>query len=295
MIKKILISQPAPSVMANSPFSRLVEKYGLELDFIPFIKTEGISAKEFRQQKVDVLEHTSVIFTSMNMVDNFFRICEESRINIPETLKYFCVTEAIANYLQKYIVYRKRKIFYGKTTFVELMEVLVKHSNDFFLLPVSEPHKTEITQMLNDAKMQFTECILSRTIPQDLNEKVKDINSYDLLLLYSPVGVEALHANYGDKAAELKLAAFGMNTASVALNKGLNLVSIAPTKQSPSMVSAIENYIKELNEKGSVDVSYIRPTIEDAIQEKDDMFVKVTTTKVRRSSTSKPRKQVQDA
>ncbi len=295
MIKRILISQPAPSVMANSPFARLIDKYGIELDFVPFIKTEGVSAKEFRQQKIDVLEHTSVIFTSMNMVDNFFRLCEECRITIPETMKYFCVTEAIANYLQKYIVYRKRKIFFGKTTFVELMEVLVKHSHDYFLLPVSEPHKQEITQMLNDAKMQFSLCTLSRTIPQDLTEKVKDIKIYDLILLYSPVGVEALEANYGEKASLFNLVAFGMNTASLALDKGYNLVSIAPTKQAPSMMNAVEFYIKELSEKGSVDTSYIRPTIEEAIQRTDDMFVKVTTTKVRKSSTSKPRKQLQNA
>ncbi len=295
MVKKILISQPAPSTMSNSPFARLVDKYGISLDFMPFIKTVGVSAKEFRQQKIDVLEHTSVIFTSMNMVDNFFRICEECRVNIPETMKYFCVTEAIAHYLQKYIVYRKRKIFYGKTTFVELMEVLVKHSNDYFLLPISESHKGEITQMLQDAKMQFRECVLSRTMPQDLNEKVKDIDSYDLLLLYSPVGVEALAASYGDKAKSFNIAAFGMNTASLVLDKGLNLMSIAPTKRAPSMVNAIELYIKELTDKGSVDTSYIRQTIDEAIQQKDDMFVKVTTTKVRRSSTSKPRKQLQNA
>lgn len=289
MVKKILVSQPEPANIANSPFSVLKEKFQIEIDFIPFIKIEGISGKEFRQQRIDVLAHTSVIFTSMNMVDNFFRICEESRIVIPETLKYFCVTEAIALYLQKYIVYRKRKIFFGKTTFVELMEVIVKHSNDYFLLPVSEPHKPEVTQMLHDAKINFSESVMSRTVPQDIKSQI-DILSYDLTLLYSPISLEALTSNYGDEALKLPIAAFGMNTAAAALDGKFNLVSIAPTKKAPSMVNAIELYVKELNEKGKVDTSYIKPTIDEALQKTDDMFVKVTTTKVRKSSTSKPRK-----
>lgn len=290
MVKKILVSQPAPSNILNSPFTVLKENYNVEVDFIPFIKTEGVSAKEFRQQRVDILAHTSIIFTSMNMVDNFFRICEESRITIPETMKYFCVTEAIALYLQKYIVYRKRKIFFGKTTFVELMEVIVKHSNDLFVLPVSEPHKQEITVMLQEAKINFTECVMSRTVPQDFKDKI-NMSEYDLVLLYSPISVDALLVNYGEEARKIKLAAFGMNTASVALDGGYNLVSIAPTVKAPSMVNAVEMYIKEYNKKnGAIDTSYIKPTIDEAMQRTDDMFVKVTTTKVRKSSTSKPRK-----
>lgn len=226
----------------------------------------------------------------MNMVDNFFRICEESRIPIPETMKYFCVTEAIALYLQKYIIYRKRKIFFGKTTFVELMEVIVKHSNDLFVLPVSDPHKQEITVMLQEAKINFTECVMSRTVPQDFKSKIK-IEEYDLVLLYSPISVDALAVNYGENAKKIKLAAFGMNTASVALDGGYNLVSIAPTEKAPSMVNAVEIYIKEYNKKGGlIDTSYIKPTIDEAMQRTDDMLVKVTTTKVRKSSTSKPRK-----
>lgn len=290
MVKKILISQPAPSNVVNSPFTVLKENYNVEIDFVPFIKTEGVSAKEFRQQRVDILAHTSVIFTSMNMVDNFFRICEESRITIPETLKYFCVTEAIALYLQKYIIYRKRKIFFGKSTFVELMEVIVKHSNDLFVLPVSEPHKPEITYMLQEAKINFTECVMSRTVPQLFKDKIK-IEEYDLVLLYSPISVEALTVNYGEDALKIKLAAFGMNTASYAFDGGYNLVSIAPTTKAPSMVNAIEIYIKEYNKKdGNIDTSYIKSTIDEAMQRSDDMLVKFTTTKVRKSSTSKPRK-----
>lgn len=290
MVKKILVSQPAPSNIINSPFTILKENHDIEVDFIPFIKTEGVSAKEFRQQRVDILAHTSIIFTSMNMVDNFFRICEESRIPIPETMKYFCVTEAIALYLQKYIIYRKRKIFFGKTTFVELMEVIVKHSNDLFVLPVSDPHKQEITVMLQEAKINFTECVMSRTVPQDFKSKIK-IEEYDLVLLYSPISVDALAVNYGENAKKIKLAAFGMNTASVALDGGYNLVSIAPTEKAPSMVNAVEIYIKEYNKKGGlIDTSYIKPTIDEAMQRTDDMLVKVTTTKVRKSSTSKPRK-----
>lgn len=289
MVKKILVSQPAPSNMTNSPFVNLKDNYGIDVDFIPFIKTEGISSKEFRQQRVDILAHTSIILTSMNMVDNFFRICEESRIAIPETMKYFCVTEAIALYLQKYIVYRKRKIFFGKTSFVELMEVLVKHSNDLFVLPVSEPHKPEIDQMLIDAKINFTVTTMSRTVPQDIKSKIK-IDEYDLVLLYSPISIKSLTENYGEDAKKIKLATFGMKTAIAALEGGFNLVSIAPTKKAPSMVNAVEIYVKELEKNGSVDLSYIKPTIEESLQRTDDMFLKVTTTKVRKSSTSKPRK-----
>ena len=289
MIKKILVSQPAPANTANSPFACLKENYGIDINYVQFIITEGIQGKEFRQQRIDVLAHTSVIFTSMNMVDNFFRICEESRIVIPEALKYFCVTEAIALYLQKYIVYRKRKIFFGKSTFVELMEVIVKHSNDFFLVPVSDPHKPEITKMLEDAKINFTESVMSRTGPVDIKSKV-NIEEYDLVLVYSPMGLDALIHNYGEDAKKLNLAVFGMNTAALALKNGFNLLSIAPTKKAPSMVNAVEIYVKELKEKGSVDLSYIQPTIEEAMKRTDDLFVKVTTTKVRKSSTSKVRK-----
>lgn len=289
MVKKILVSQPTPANMANSPFFVLIENHGVEVDFVPFIKVEGVSSKEFRQQRIDILEHTSVIFTSMNMVDNFFRICEESRITIPETMKYFCVTESIALYLQKYIVYRKRKIFFGKSTFVELMEVIVKHSNDLFFMPVSEPHKPEITEMLHEAKIQFTESVMSRTVPQNLKEKVDDITKYDLILIYSPISIETLAVNYGEDAKKLNLAVFGMNTALTAYDGGYNLMSFAPTEKAPSLVNAIEIYIKELAKKCEVDTSYIKPLIDAQLQNTHEMFVKVTTTKVRKSSTSKPR------
>ena len=219
-INNILISQPAPVSYDKSPFNELIGKYKLKLDFIPFIKVEGVSAKEFRGQRVDILSHSAIIFTSRTTIDNFFRICEETRVTVPEGMKYFCVTEAIALYLQKYIVYRKRKIFFGKGSFAALMDIVLKHKEVKFLVALSEPHKPEIPKALDKARIKYDKVILARTVSADLKERV-DISGYDMLVFYSPAEIVSLSANFGDKIPEgIKIAAFGTGTAKAAIAAG---------------------------------------------------------------------------
>lgn len=244
-IKRILVSQPEPS-SEKSPYYTLAEKNQLEIDFRQFIQVEGVSFKEFRNQKVDILEHTAVIFTSRTGIDHFFRICEEQRITVPETMKYFCVTESVAHYLQKYIVYRKRKIFFGENKFPSLLEIIKKHSDETFLLPLSEPHKKDVCKQLDTAKIGYTKAILYRTISSDLSD-LKDFN-YDMLVFFSPSGIKSLFDNFPDfKQNGIKIASFGPNTAKAAKEAGLKLDLKAPTPEAPSMTMAIEQYVEDKN------------------------------------------------
>lgn len=253
-IKHILISQPAPAVLERSPFSEIVSKHAVSLDFNPFIRVEGVSAKEFRSQRVDILSHTAVIFTSRTTIDNFFRICEECRITVPETMKYFCITEAVALYLQKYIVYRKRKIFFGKSTFAELMDVILKHKEEKFVIPLSEPHKPEIPKLLDKARVKYDKLILARTVGADLSGL--DISKYDLLVFYSPSEISTLTGTFGDRLPETaRIAVFGASTAKAAVDAGLNVSVLAPTQNTPSMTMAIHNFIVRVNAGEAVDVS----------------------------------------
>lgn len=243
-VKKILISQPAPS-SDKSPFSELTSKHKVEIDFRPFIAVVGVSVKEFRAQRVDVLAHTAVIFTSRKTIDNFFRICEECRIAVPEDMKYFCVTEVIALYLQKYIVYRKRKIFYGKATFADLMEVVTKHKDERFLVALSDPHKPEIQQLLTKTGVKFTKIILAHTVPADLSDIA--IDKYDLVACYSSADIKALHENFSALPEGIVVATLGNATAREALTSGLSVDIMAPTPKFPSLTMAIDKYIAALN------------------------------------------------
>ena len=189
-VKKILVSQPAPAVAEKSPYHELVLKHRVDVRFHPFIKLEGVTLKEFRSQRVEILEHSAVIFTSRTTIDNFFRICEQARITIPEGMKYFCNTEAVALYLQKYIVYRKRKIFFADGTFSALVELIAKHKDEKFLLTLSEPHKPELPMALEKMKLRFDKVILARTVSADLSDV--DIADYDLLVFYSPSEITSL-------------------------------------------------------------------------------------------------------
>jgi len=242
-IKKILVSQPKPQT-DKSPYFDLAEKMGLKIDFRPFIQVDGVSTKEFRQQRIDILEHTAVIFTSRTAIDNYFRIAEELRLTIPETMKYFCISESVAYYLQKYIVYRKRKIFYGKISFTDLMEIVVKHKDEKFLVPLSDVHKPEIPKSLDKAKIKYTKAIMYRTVSSDLSD-LSDVN-YDVLVFYSPSGIKSLFENFPDfKQNETKIAAFGPVTTKAVKAAGLKLDIEAPTQKSPSMTMALENFIKD--------------------------------------------------
>lgn len=252
-IRNLLVSQPTPAVVEKSPFFELIQKYDLAIDYRPFISVEGVSAKEFRSQRVEILEHSAVIFTNRTTVDNFFRICEETRVAVPETMKYLCYTEAIALYLQKYIVYRKRKISFADGTFTGLMELVLKHKDEKFLLTLSEPHKPEIPHTLEKLKVKFDRVILARTVSTDLSDV--DISAYQMAVLYSPSEVKAFVDRFGDgtHGRELPLiAAFGEGTTRSAIEKGLTVSAMAPTPEAPSMARAIDIFIGETGKGHSV-------------------------------------------
>ena len=244
-IKNILVSQPAPVVAEKSPYHEIALKHHVQIDFQPFIKLEGVSLKEFRGQRVDILAHSAVIFTSRVTIDNFFRICDEARITIPETMKYFCNTEAIALYLQKYIVYRKRKIFFADGTFTSLVELLVKHKDEKYLLTLSEPHKPEMPLALEKLGLQWSKVIFARTVSADLS--ALDITKYDLLVFYSPSEIATLIDKFEVNDQMPQIATFGEGTTKVALSDGLQVYVMAPTPEAPSMTKAIDNYIRKFN------------------------------------------------
>lgn len=243
-VKSILISQPEPTT-EKSPYFDLAEKYKVKIDFRSFIHVEPVSAKEFRQERISILEHTAIIFTSRNAVDHFFRMAEEMRITVPETMKYFCISESTAFYLQKYVVYRKRKIFYGKTSFADLMDIIKKHKNEKFLLPCSDIHKRNITDLLDKYNIKYTKAVFYRTVCSDLSD-LANVN-YDMLVFFSPSGIESLFKNFPDfKQNKTRIAAFGPTTAKAVEEAGLNLDVHAPAPGLPSMSMAIENYIKKI-------------------------------------------------
>jgi uroporphyrinogen-III synthase len=244
-IKKILITQPKPDT-AKSPYFELAEKSNIQVDFRPFIQVEGVSAKEFRQTRVQILEHTGVIFTSRSAIDHFFRMSAEMRLTIPDSMKYFCMSEATAFYLQKYIVYRKRKIFYGAGKFSDLIDVMKKHKDEKFLLPVSQVNQPEILQLLDKAGYNYTKAIIYKTVSSDLSD-LKDVN-YDILVFFSPSGIQSLMQNFPKFEQDgIKIACFGPATAKAVLDAGLRLDIEAPTAEAPSMTMALEQYIKKHN------------------------------------------------
>ena len=242
-IKSILVSQPDPE-NPKSPYYELARKYGLKVDFRSFIEVVGVPAKEFRQQKINILDFTAVIFTSKTAIDHFFRIAEELRITIPDSMKYFCITENVAFYLQKYIVYRKRKIFFGKANFLDLVSIISKHRGDNFFVPLSFPHKAEIPELLNKHNIKFTIGNMYKTISSDLSD-LADVY-YDILVFYSPSGLKSLRENFPNFVQNNTIiAAFGPTTAKEVLDQGLRLDINAPNPQSPSMTMALDEFIKE--------------------------------------------------
>lgn len=246
-IKRILVSQPEPD-SGKSPYYEFAERNNVKVDFRSFIQVEAVSAREFRQTKVNVLDHTAVIFTSRTAIDHFYRICGEMRITVPETMKYFCISESTAFYLQKYIQYRKRKIFYGAGKFSELVDILKKHIDEKYLVPLSHIHKAEIPQMLDEAKIKYTKAIIYRTVSSDLSD-MKAVN-YDMLVFYSPSGITSLLENFPDfEQNDIKIASFGPTTAKAVTDAGLRLDIQAPNPQAPSMTAALEQFIKKENKK----------------------------------------------
>ena len=244
-IKKILVSQPEPD-NEKSPYRELALKNNVKIDFRPFSHVEGLSAKDFRQSRIDILEHTAIIFSSKTAIDHFFRICEELRITVSDTMKYFCTSESVAFYIQKYIVYRKRKIFYGKNSLSDIEEVLLKNKDEKFLVPLSDNHKPEIPLLLERLKLKFTKAVLYRTVCSDLSD-LANID-YDILVFYSPTGIKSLFQNFPNfKQNEIKIASFGDTTAKAVKDAGLRLDIQAPIPQAPSMTMALDIFIKEFN------------------------------------------------
>ena len=247
-MKKVLVSQPQPTT-EKSPYFDIADKYGVEIVFRPFIKVEPLSAKEFRTQRVNVLDHTAIIFTAKTAIDFFFKLCEEMRVQIPETMKYFCVTEAIAVYLQKYIIYRKRKIFFSATGKIEdLMIPINKHNKETFLAPVSDVHKDDLFHLLDAKKIKYTKTIMYRTVSNDFTLEEKF--DYDLLLFFSPSGIASLIKNFPEfNQGEIAIGCFGPTTAKAVKEAGLRLDIEAPNEKAPSMTAALENYLKEIKKK----------------------------------------------
>lgn len=244
-IKKILVSQPKPE-SEKSPYFDLAQKTNVKIDFRPFIQVEGVSCKDFRTQKVDILSHTAVIFNSKTAIDHFFRICGELRIIVPDTMKYFCVSESIAYYLQKYIIYRKRKIFFGNGQVSDILEVLNKHKDEKILVPLSDQHQNEIPDLLTKSSYKFTPVTLYKTVSSDLSD-LSSIN-YDVLVFFSPSGIKSLLQNFPEfKQNDIKIASFGSHTAKAVKEAGLRLDIEAPMPEAPSMVLALEHYILEYN------------------------------------------------
>jgi len=241
------VSQPAPGETERSPYAELAEKYQLKVEFRPFIRVEGVTAKEFRQYRVEILAHGAVFLTSKTAVDHYFRICDEMRVTVPDSMKYFCISESIANYLQKYIIYRKRKIFFG-SKIEELLETMQKHKDEKIFLPLSDPHKPEIPKLLDKKKYTYTKVILYRIVSSNLSDV--QIRKDDLLAFYSPTEIKSLLHNFPEFVqGETKIACFGPATIKAVRAARLRVDILAPRQQVPSLTMAIDQHLKDLARK----------------------------------------------
>lgn len=244
MIKKILVSQPKPA-SEKSPYYDIAEKFDVELVFRPFIKVEGMSAKEFRTQRVNILDYTAIVFTSRHAIDHFFTLAKELRVTIPEDMKYFCVTETIALYIQKYVQYRKRKVFFGSTGRMDdLLPTMVKHKTEKYLVPMSDVHNDSLTLLLDSKKLSHKECVMYKTVSNDFTPEEVETFDYDMLIFFSPAGIESLTKNFPDfKQDKIAIATFGPSTAKAAKDAGLRLDLEAPSEKYPSMTGALQHYL----------------------------------------------------
>ena len=244
-VKTILVSQPEPKI-ENSPYFELQEKQKVKIDFRPFIHVEGVSAKEIRQQKVDLAKYTAIILTSRNAVDHFFRVAKEMRFTVPDTMKYFCQSEAVAYYLQKYVVYRKRKIYVGKRTFPELAPLIKKYKDEKFLLPTTDKVKQLVPETLDNLGIDWKQATFYKTVVSDLSDLANVY--YDVLVFFSPSGIESLFQNFPDfKQNDTRIAVFGNTTIKAVEEKGLRVDIAAPTPETPSMTMALQKYIDKVN------------------------------------------------
>ena len=246
MIKKILVSQPKPT-SEKSPYFDIAKRFGVELVFRPFIKVEAITSKEFRAQKVSILDYTAIVFTSRHAIDHFFNMAKELRLTIPEDMKYFCVTETIALYIQKYVQYRKRKVFFGTTGKIDdLLPTMVKHKQEKYLVPMSDVHNDSVAKMLDAKKLNHQECVMYRTVSNDFTaDEVKNFD-YDMLIFFSPSGIESLTKNFPDfNQGDIAIATFGPATAKAVKDVGLRLDLEAPSDKYPSMTGALQDFLQK--------------------------------------------------
>ena len=246
MIKKILVSQPKP-MSEKSPYFDIAERFGVDLVFRPFIKVEGLTPKEFRQQKINILDYSAIVFTSRHAIDNFFTLAKDLRVTIPEDMKYFCITETIALYIQKYVQYRKRKVFFGSTGKIDdLIPTMVKHKTEKYLVPMSDVHNDSLTNLLDAKKLNHTECVMYRTVSNDFTPEEIAAFDYDMLVFFSPAGIESLIKNFPDfDQKKISIATFGPATAKAVKDAGLRLDLEAPSEKYPSMTSALMHYLNE--------------------------------------------------
>lgn len=248
-IKNILVSQPVPADLEKSPYGEIIKKYGVQIDFIKFFRIESISVREFRDEKVYIKDHSAIIFNSKHAVDHFFSIAKEVRVEIPETMKYFCMSESIAFYLQKYVQFRKRKIFHAEQSLDQLMDLIKKHKTENFLLPCSESRNQDLPNLLESAKIKYTEAIIYRTVPVEMKELI-DIKKYDMLVFFSPQGVASLFHNWpGFVQADTVIGTFGTTTLNAAKEKNLNVQISAPSQVAPSMTTAIDQFLSKCSKK----------------------------------------------
>ncbi len=246
-IKQVLISQPKPAEIEKSPYYEVIKKHNLCVDFHKFFKIEGLSSIDFRKEnKVRLADHTAVIFTSKHAVDHFFRLASELRAEIPETMKYFCSSESTAYYLQRYIQYRKRKIFFSNKEASDLVDIIRKHKSEIYLLPCNEDHNNELSDLLDVQKIVYSKAVMYRTVPDDMT--FLDLNKYDLLVFFSPAGIKSLQKNFpGFTQGEKIIGVFGHTTSEAAKEAGLSVQVEAPTATAPSMAKAIEQYLAANN------------------------------------------------
>ena len=248
-IRNILVSQPQPSDFEKSPYAEIARKFCVNFTFKQLIRIEGVPAKDFRKDRINILDYTTIIFTSKNAVDHFFRICKEMRVEVPETMKYFSISESTAYYLQKYVQFRKRKIFHSKENFSLLVELVKKHKNEKFLLPCSDVHKQDVPKMLEENKVVYKKAIIYRTLARDMSDT--DISKFDMIVFFSPSGIKSLFKNYpGYKQGDVVIAALGPSVAKAVKDAELRLDIEAPTREAPSITSAIEQFLtKEAKKK----------------------------------------------
>jgi len=248
-IRNILVSQPQPSEFEKSPYAEIARKFNVNVTFRQLIRIEGVPAKEFRKDRINILDYSAIVFTSKNAVDHFFRICKEMRVEVPESMKYFSISESTAYYLQKYVQFRKRKIFHSKENFSLLVELIRKHKNEKFLLPCSDVHKQDVPKMLEDIKVSYKKAIIYRTLASNMSDT--DITKFDMIVFFSPSGIKSLFKNYPDfRQGNTVIAALGPSVAKAVKDAGLRLDIEAPTKEAPSITTAIEQFLsKELRKK----------------------------------------------